>query len=132
MTWHQWHHTAPMSSRMGLSSLRAREKASSPHSCQPIGWCAAERKYGLAESLRRLPGWLVKMEPFPANCSLQNTGPRGILRPRLSGRRETRSLDGVRWPRVARVERLASGKPFLLAMIKANAVFAEPPAEIHV
>ena len=26
MTWHQWHHTAPMSSRIGLSSARAREE----------------------------------------------------------------------------------------------------------
>src|SRR5579863_5109903 len=53
MTWHQWHHTAPISSSTGLSSDFARAKAASPHSCQSIGWCAAERKYGLVESLRR-------------------------------------------------------------------------------
>ena len=31
MTWHQWHQTAPMSSRMGLSSAWARANAASPH-----------------------------------------------------------------------------------------------------
>src|SRR5260370_40291152 len=61
MTWHQWHQTAPMSRRMGLSSALARAKAASFHSCQSIGWCAAERRYGLAESFRRFPGWSVKV-----------------------------------------------------------------------
>ena len=45
MTWHQWHQTAPMSSRMGLFSRCAVAKASSPHSCQRMGWCIAERRY---------------------------------------------------------------------------------------
>lgn len=31
MTWHQWHHTAEMPSRIGLSSLTALLKASSSH-----------------------------------------------------------------------------------------------------
>src|SRR6267378_5319574 len=61
MTWHQWHHTAPISRRMGLSSALARAKAASFHSCQSIGWCAAERRYGLAESFRRFSGWSVKV-----------------------------------------------------------------------
>ena len=37
ITWHQWHHTAPMSSRMGLSSRVARSNASVPHACQRTG-----------------------------------------------------------------------------------------------
>src|SRR5205814_4849698 len=45
ITWHQWHHTAPMSSRIGLFSRLASSNASSPHSCQRIGWCMAERRY---------------------------------------------------------------------------------------
>src|ERR1019366_2841265 len=45
MTWHQWHHTAPMSSRMGLFSRCAVAKASSPHSCHWMGWRIAERRY---------------------------------------------------------------------------------------
>src|ERR1700761_6156622 len=50
ITWHQWHHTAPISSRMGLSSPAARANASTPHSCQATGWCMAERKYEDAAS----------------------------------------------------------------------------------
>jgi hypothetical protein len=42
ITWHQWHHTAPMSSRMGLFSSRARAKAGSLQGCQWTGWCAAD------------------------------------------------------------------------------------------
>src|SRR6266576_4058475 len=45
ITWHQWHQTAPMSSSMGLFSRWAAAKASSPHSCQRMGWCIAERRY---------------------------------------------------------------------------------------
>src|ERR1700674_1674938 len=36
MTSHQWHQTAEMPSRIGLSSTRAAVNAASPHSCQPI------------------------------------------------------------------------------------------------
>src|SRR6267378_2544030 len=61
MTWHQWHQTAPISRRMGLSSDLARSNAASPHSCQSMGWWAAERRYGLAESFRRFSGWSVKV-----------------------------------------------------------------------
>src|SRR5579884_1762605 len=39
ITWHQWHHTAEIESRIGLSSRRARSNASCPHSSQPIS-CA--------------------------------------------------------------------------------------------
>src|SRR5260370_995151 len=42
MTWHQWHHTAPMSSRIGLCSVCARANAASPHGSQWTGWCAAD------------------------------------------------------------------------------------------
>src|SRR5882724_6642814 len=70
MTWHQWHHTAPISRRIGLSSDSARAKAESPHSCQSIGWCAAERRYGLAESFKRFSGLDDTKNPF----SFQNAG----------------------------------------------------------
>src|ERR1700722_13900030 len=53
MTWHQWHQTAPISNRIGLSSLFARSKASGPHSYQSTGWCIAERRDGLAARARR-------------------------------------------------------------------------------
>src|SRR2546421_10337019 len=53
MTWHQWHHTAPMSSRMGLSSARARANAGSPHGCQCTGWWAADLRYGEGSEARR-------------------------------------------------------------------------------
>src|SRR5438105_9543111 len=36
MTWHQWHQTAEIESRIGLSSLLARSKASSDQGCQLI------------------------------------------------------------------------------------------------
>src|SRR2546426_12051817 len=45
ITWHQWHHTAPMSRRIGLSSALAFRNASSPHGCQSTGWWAALRRY---------------------------------------------------------------------------------------
>ena len=48
ITWHQWHHTAPMSSRIGLSSLAARSNAASPHSIHPTGWRIADRRYAEA------------------------------------------------------------------------------------
>src|SRR5262249_21158177 len=55
ITWHQWHHTAPISSRIGLFSRFAVSNASGPHSCQWIGWCMAERREeedALASELR--------------------------------------------------------------------------------
>src|SRR5207249_11716139 len=36
MTWHQWHHTAEMDSRMGRSVRRASSNAASDHGRQPI------------------------------------------------------------------------------------------------
>jgi hypothetical protein len=44
MTWHQWHQAAPISRRMGLSSRRARSKASSHHGYHATGWWAAARR----------------------------------------------------------------------------------------
>src|SRR6266853_5821586 len=127
MTWHQWHQTAPMSRRMGLSSDLARAKAASPHSCQSMGWWAAERRYGLAESFRRFSGWSVKQGPFtPAG--------EGKLRPYKNGHRaeQKRLLNDVAGAEVAGVERLAASEAFVLAMVKTNAVLAEFPAEIHI
>src|SRR5215471_3928495 len=95
MTWHQWHQTAPMSSRIGLSWELAREKASSPHSYQAIGWCAAERRYGLAEFFRRFSfmaiGWLEKLPWLRANGAGTTTG--GVCRDRG---REDRAASGPR------------------------------------
>src|SRR5689334_7557241 len=41
-------------------------------------------------------------------------------------------LDFVAGAEVARVERLAAGEAFVLAMIKTDAVFAELPAEVNI
>ena len=41
-----------------------------------------------------------------------------------------RSLDGILVAGVARIDGLASGEAFVLAVIKTNAIFAQPPAEI--
>ncbi len=46
--------------------------------------------------------------------------------------RTTTLLNFVAWAEVAGVERLAAGKAFVLAMIKADAVFAEFPAEVNI
>src|SRR5215467_14057575 len=116
MTWHQWHHTAPMSSSIGLSSALACAKASSFHSCQSIGWCAAERRYGLVEFCRRFAGCSVKNARFESK--------------QLAEVKLWRLLHGVVGPQVARIDRLAAGEAFILAMIVANAIFAEFPAEI--
>src|SRR5215472_101188 len=40
MTWHQWHQTAEIASRMGLSSALARSNASADHGCQ---WISSAR-----------------------------------------------------------------------------------------
>src|SRR5215472_11573494 len=45
ITWHQWHHTAPISRSIGLFSACARANAASPHAFQFTGWWRAERKY---------------------------------------------------------------------------------------
>ena len=42
----------------------------------------------------------------------------------------SRSLDGIFVAGVARIDGLASGEAFILAMIEADAIFAEAPAEI--
>src|SRR2546426_12340632 len=53
ITWHQWHHTAPMSRRIGLSSAFAFANASSPHGYQSTGWWAAPFRYEDASFARR-------------------------------------------------------------------------------
>src|SRR5713101_8085620 len=45
---------------------------------------------------------------------------------------QQRLLNGVAGAEVARIERLAAGETFVLAMIKTDAVLAELPAEIDV
>src|SRR2546427_9687286 len=54
ITWHQWHHTAPMSRRIGLSSAFAFANASSPHGYQSPGWWAAPFRYEGASFAGRL------------------------------------------------------------------------------
>src|ERR1700674_4388569 len=113
MTWHQWHQTAPISSRMGLSSARARANASSPHSCHATGWRAADRRYGLAEFARRFElSWAT-----------------GSFR---LARREVprRLLDGIIRAGVARLDRFACGKAFVLTVPEADALLAQAPAKI--
>src|SRR6266487_4424696 len=53
ITWHQWHHVAPMSRRIGRSSSFARPNASSPHGCQSTGWFAAPLRYVDVSRARR-------------------------------------------------------------------------------
>src|SRR2546422_6903405 len=56
ITWHQWHHTAPMSRRIGLSSAFAFANASSPHAYQSTGWWAAPLRYEDISFTRRFTG----------------------------------------------------------------------------
>src|SRR5271156_4127281 len=174
MTWHQWHHTAPISSKIGLSSFLARANASSPHSNQSMGWCDAERKYGLAESFRRFSGcvateilslqllWVHPGALPPAATNLLGGKVRAALIFRKDGTptfrckpRNTRQahprrtirhpergdqlfppaqaaalLHGVSRTQIPRIERLAPGKPFILPVIKTNAILAQLPAKV--
>src|SRR5881397_2862066 len=47
ITWHQWQAEYPTESSTGLSSVRARTKASSPHGYQSTGLWACWSRYGL-------------------------------------------------------------------------------------
>src|SRR5947209_20430859 len=106
-----------MSSKIGLSSARARANASSPHSYQLTGWCAAERRYGLAERAKR-----------PSDFSSTVFLPRRSLRGRAV---QAALLDGMFGAGIVGVNRLAPGEPFILAVPEANAVFPQPPAGIN-
>ena len=57
ITWHQWQAEYPTDSMIGLSSARARAKASAPHGYQSTGlsWCW--RRYGLVSSASRFTEW---------------------------------------------------------------------------
>ena len=44
ITWHQWHAEYPTDKKMGLSSTRARSKASLPHGYQSTGLSACWRR----------------------------------------------------------------------------------------
>src|SRR5712691_5350304 len=133
MTWHQWHQTAPMSSRIGLSSALARSNAASPHSCQSMGWCAAERREGLAESFRRFLVARAKRHPFEQRTGQASSAStkrgRNI---KNQHRLDVTLLDLVAGAGVARVKGLASREAFVLAVIKTDAVLADLPAEIDV
>ena len=52
MTWHQWHEAYPMETKIGLSSSRARRRASSPQGNHSTGLSACWRRYGLVSSAR--------------------------------------------------------------------------------
>src|SRR6267143_841761 len=148
MTWHQWHQTAPISRRMGLSSDLARSNAASPHSCQSMGWWAAERRYGLAESFRRFSGWSVKVahslsrrrtDVEALRFAQDDTEKKAPVFPARPGRQKrgrpatTRNLlDGVAGAEIARIERLAARETFVLAMVQADAVLTKVPAGVDV
>src|SRR6185436_3007557 len=53
-----------MESRIGRSSVRARESASSPQGYQSTGLCACCSRYGLSSPASRLSGRGACMEPF--------------------------------------------------------------------
>jgi hypothetical protein len=40
-------------------------------------------------------------------------------------------LNDVTWTEIAGIQRLATGKSFVLAMVKTDAIFAKPPAQVH-
>src|SRR5260370_13418328 len=113
----QWHQRAPMSRRLGLSSARPRAHASSPHSYHPSGWCAAERRYGLAERAKR-------PSVFSSTVFLP-------VRPLRGRAAQAALLDGMFGSGIVGVNWLASGESFILAVPEANAVFTQPPAEIN-
>src|SRR2546423_15307604 len=77
ITWHQWHHTAPMSSRIGLSSARARANAASPQGCQCTGWWAAD----LREAEGSVAGRLATEGNLATDPRRRPPGPLGILFP---------------------------------------------------
>src|ERR1700731_2461306 len=104
-----------MSSRMGLSSALARAKASVPHSYQSTCWCTAERRYGLAELARR-PA-VFSFTAFLPGRSLWGRAILGVL-----------LLNRMFRAGIFRVDRLAPGKTFILAVVEPNAILSQPPA----
>jgi hypothetical protein len=40
-------------------------------------------------------------------------------------------LNDITWAEIARIQRLATGKSFVLAMVEADAILAKPPAQIN-
>src|SRR5580700_9610838 len=120
-----------MSKRMGLSSDSARRKAASPHSCQSMGWCAAERRYGLAESFKRFSECEDTKNPFGwrSGEGKPRSSKSASEKKRATGSRLLHDVSGAQ---IARVERLAPGKAFVLPVIKTNAVLAKLPAQIDV
>src|SRR5713101_3921423 len=133
MTWHQWHQTAPMSSRMGLSSALARSNSTLPPSGQSKGLVGAGSRIGLAESFRRFLVARAKKHPFEQRMggasSASTKRGRNI---KNQHRLDVTLLDLVAGAGVARVKGLASREAFVLAVIKTDAVLADLPAEIHV
>src|SRR2546430_11459976 len=71
MTWHQWHQTAEIDSRMGLSSAAATANASSDQGCHPI----SAARFGRGEKWNSLtgPGYVVSA------CSLEKAGESGTV-----------------------------------------------------
>src|SRR5580692_5126271 len=114
-----------MSRSMGLSSDLARAKTESFHSCQSMGWCAAERRYGLAESFSRFSvdwvmgilGQLLRPWPEPGVSHPRKLTEHCLLNRLLVG--------------VAGIDGLAASESLILAMVEADAILAEPPAEIN-
>ena len=63
MTWHQWHEAYPMDTKRGLSSSRARCRASSPQGNHSTGLSACWRRYGLVSSARWFTGAMLRLLP---------------------------------------------------------------------
>jgi len=40
-------------------------------------------------------------------------------------------LNDVTWAQIARIQRFATGKSFVLAMVETDAILAEPPAQVN-
>src|SRR5207247_5812778 len=75
ITWHQWHHVAPMSRRIGRSNSLARRNASSPHGYQSTGWCAAPLRYVDVSFERRFPRFsVIRPAQGPRRLWLFGTG----------------------------------------------------------
>src|SRR5258708_32523288 len=98
-----------MSSSIGLSSFFARANASSPHSCQSIGWCAADRKYGLAESFNLFSVFSLTIAPKLAWASRPGRDAPALLRfqrSRFAFLSSNRLLHLISRPQIPGVQRL--------------------------
>ena len=101
MTWHQWHHTAPISSKRAYLPLGRGQKPPRPtHTNQRVGVPPIADK-----------GWRNARDDWIAQ------------RPMCA------SLNGIVGSWIAWVQGFASGEAFILPMPETDALFAKPPAQ---